>query len=287
MNGAAYSDGHWTSADGLSLHFRDYPGREDRPPLLCIPGLTRNARDFAPVAESFAGEWRVISLDLRGRGESDYAKDSSTYVPAQYLADIEALLEQAGIERFVAIGTSLGGLLAMLLAAVDAERIAGAVLNDIGPVIEPEGLERIRDYVGQGRSFPTWMHAARALRDQGQSAFPDYGISEWLDMAKRLMVVGGNGRITFDYDMRIAEPFNTPSADADIDLWPAFRALAGRPLLVLRGELSDLLSAATLARMGREIPEAELVTVPRVGHVPSLREPEAQAAISRLLAKCA
>ena len=282
----AWTDGYWTSSDGLNLHYRDYPGRADRPPVICIPGLTRNARDFAPLAETLAGDWRVICLELRGRGESDYAKDPATYVPMQYLADVQEMLAQTGIGQFVAIGTSLGGLITMLLAAVGVERIAGAVLNDIGPVIEPAGLERIREYVGQGRSFPTWMHAARALKDQMEEAFLEYEISDWLRLAKRLLAVGGNGRIAFDYDMKIAEPFNTPAASGDVDLWPAYRALAGRPVLVLRGEYSDILSAKTLARMAKEIPDAETVTIERVGHAPSLDEPESRAAIARLLAKC-
>lgn len=286
MSDRPYSDEYWTAPDGLKLHYRDYAGRADRPPLLCIPGLTRNARDFEPVADAFAGEWRLICAELRGRGESDYAKDPSTYSPLQYVADIKALLEQAGIERFVALGTSLGGVITMLLARGEVDRMAGVILNDIGPDIEPDGLARIRDYVGQGRSFPTWMHAARALKEQSGAIFPDYGIADWLAVAKRLMAVGGNGRIAFDYDMKIAEPFNTPSA-TDVDMWPAYQALAGRPVLVLRGELSDILSSKTMERMASEIPGAETVTVPRVGHTPSLAEPEARAAITQLLAKCA
>ncbi len=281
-----WTDGYWTSQDGLTLHYRDYPGRSDRPPVICIPGLTRNARDFEPVAEAFAGEWRVICVELRGRGESDYAKDPATYTPLTYVDDIEALLDEAGISRFVAIGTSLGGLVTMLLAAKGAERLAGAVLNDIGPQIEPAGLARIREYVGQGRSYPTWMHAARALREQNAAIFPDYTISDWLSLAKRLMAVGGSGRIVFDYDMRIAEPFNTPTGAGEVDLWPAFRALAGRPVLVVRGGLSDLLSAHTLERMAAELPEAETITLERVGHAPSLAEPEAVESIARLLARC-
>jgi pimeloyl-ACP methyl ester carboxylesterase len=149
----------------LTLHYRDYPGRDDRPPILCIPGLTRNARDFEPVADAFAGEWRMICPDLRGRGDSDYARDSASYTPAQYVADIAALFESARLEKVVALGTSLGGIVTMLLAAQDAGRLAGVVLNDIGPEIEEAGLARIRDYVGQGRNFPTWMHAARALKE--------------------------------------------------------------------------------------------------------------------------
>lgn len=283
----AYSEGEWTSADGLTLRYRDYPGRGDRPPLLCIPGLTRNCRDFEPIAETFAGEWRVIAIDLRGRGQSDYARDPASYMPMQYVADVAALLEQAGLERVVAVGTSLGGIVTMLLALTAPERIAGAVLNDIGPEVEAAGLARIRGYVGQGRSFPTWMHAARGLREQGGAAYPDFAVADWLRLAKRLMVVGPGGRIAFDYDMKIAEPFNRPEADSGFDMWPAFRALDGRPVLAVRGALSDILSAATLERMRGELKGLRAVTVPRVGHAPTLEEPAAQRGIAALLAKLA
>jgi pimeloyl-ACP methyl ester carboxylesterase len=281
----SFADRHWTSRDGLKLHFRDYPGRGDRPPLLCLPGLTRNARDFAQLAERLAGEWRVLCPDLRGRGDSGYAKDSASYNPLQYAEDIALLLDAEGLDRVVAIGTSLGGILTMLLALTGPQRLAGALLNDIGPEIEPAGLARIRGYVGQARSFPTWMHAARALEENQAAAFPDYKIADWLAMAKRCMVLGGNGRIHFDYDMKIAEPFTQPDGAAGADMWPALEALRGRPVTLLRGELSDILSAATLARMAAVLPEAEAVTVPRVGHAPMLDEPAAIAAIEHLLAR--
>ena len=277
--------GEWTSADGLVLRYRDYGGGAGRPPLLCLPGLTRNARDFEPVAEAFAGEWRVICPDLRGRGKSDYARDSATYAPLQYLADVLALLEQEKLAQVVGLGTSLGGIVLMLMALQAPERLAGAVLNDIGPDIEEAGLARIREYVGQGRSFPTWIHAARGLREQGGLAHPDFTVTDWLRMAKRLMAVGAGGRIAFDYDMKIAEPFQAPSAAEPIDMWPAFRALAGRPVLAIRGALSDILSAATLSRMARELPGLQTVTIPRTGHAPTLEEPDARAAIARLLAQ--
>jgi len=287
MGEAAFTEGEWTSADGLVLRYRDYAGRADRPPVLCIPGLTRNARDFEPVASALAGEWRVICADLRGRGQSDYARDSASYTPGQYVADIMALLDAARLERVVAIGPSLGGIVIMHLAAQAPERLAGAVLNDIGPEVEPAGLARIRTYVGQGRSFPTWVHAARGLKEQAGPAHPDYGLSEWLRLAKRLMCVGAGGRIAFDYDMKIAEPFDQPPTGAGIDMWAGLRSLAGRPALAIRGELSDILSAATLARMEQELPGLEAVTIPRVGHAPTLEEPEAQAAIARLLERVA
>lgn len=285
MAEAAYREGEWTSADGLTLRYRDYAGRNDRPPILCIPGLTRNARDFEPLAQAFAGEWRVICADLRGRGQSDYAKDAGTYTPLQYVADILALLEQAQLGRVVTVGTSLGGIVIMLLALQAPERIAAAVLNDIGPEVEPAGLQRIREYVGQGRSFPTWMHAARGLREQASVTHPDFDIGSWLKLAKRLMAVGGNGRIVFDYDMKIAEPFQHPEGSTSVDMWPAFRALSGKPVLAVRGSLSDILSARTMKQMAKELPGLETVTIRRTGHAPTLEEPAAQAAIGRLLAK--
>lgn len=280
-----FADCHWTSRDGLQLHYRDYPGRADRPPLLCLPGLTRNARDFEGLAAHFAGEWRVICPDLRGRGDSAYAKDSASYNPLQYADDLALLFEQAGLERVVAVGTSLGGILTMILAMTGPERLAGAVLNDIGPMIEPAGLDRIRGYVGKGGSFPTWVHAARAIEETQAVNFPDWDTAQWLVMAKRAMVVGSNGRIQFDYDMKIAEPLTRPGGEAGVDLWPGVAALAGRPVLVLRGELSDLFSAETQRKMADMLPGAQAVTVPRVGHAPTLDEPVAREAIAALLAR--
>ena len=282
---AAFADRSWTSGDGLKLHFRDYLGRSDRPPLLCLPGLTRNARDFADLAQRLAGEWRVLCPDLRGRGDSAYAKDSASYNPVQYADDLELLLADQAIDRFVAIGTSLGGILTMLLAARRPDRIAGALLNDVGPDLNPVGLGRIRDYVGQARSYPTWMHAARAVEETQAQAFPDYQPSDWLAMAKRVMVLGGNGRIVFDYDMKIADVFAAPVSEPAVDLWPALLALDELPVTLLRGELSDVLTADAHQQMALRLPGAEAVTVPRVGHAPMLDEPAAVAALDRLLAR--
>lgn len=284
---AEYEDRFWKSEDGLRLHFRDYPGPAERPPVLCLPGLTRNAREFDQLAPRLAGRWRVLCADLRGRGDSDYAPDPQSYTVATYLNDLQALLRQEGIGRFVAIGTSLGGLLTMLLALGGRERIAGAVVNDIGPEVDPRGIERLRSYVGQGRSFETWMHAARALQEVHGEIYPDFGISDWLTMAKRGMTLGSNGRIVFDYDMKIAELFNTDRNGSSADLWPAWEALGGRPLLLLRGATSDILAEETAENMVMIVPEAELVTIDRVGHAPTLDEDESVAAIERLLQKVA
>lgn len=284
-----FLDRYWTSRDGLKLHYRDYAARSnqasERPPIICLPGLTRNARDFAEVAQRISADWRVLCPDMRGRGDSAYAKDSATYNPVQYVDDVSLLLEDAGISKFVVIGTSLGGLMTLAMALIMADRIAGAVINDVGPVIELVGLERIKDYVGQGRSFPTWMHAARALEEAQGSALPQYETADWLAAAKRAMVLGSNGRIVFDYDMKIAEPFATADTSAGIDLWPAIDALAGKPMLIIRGGLSDLFSAETLDQMHQRLPGSEVLTLPNVGHAPMLTEPEAAAAIDRLLVR--
>ncbi|WP_414901913.1 alpha/beta fold hydrolase [Sphingomonas flavalba] len=284
---ADFVDGYWWSNDGLRLHYRDYAGGAGRPPLLCLPGLTRNARDFEDLAGRLAPEWRVIAVDFRGRGDSAYAKDPMSYVPLTYVQDVEALLAELGIDRFVAIGTSLGGLVAMLLAAAARETMVGVVLNDIGPDIDATGLARIRAQVGKGGSFPTWLHAARAVAEAHAAIYPAYGLADWLAMAKRLYRLNAAGRVILDYDQKIAEPFRAPGGDGGIDLWPALDRLAGTPALLLRGALSDVLSAETLGRMGARLPLAEAVTVAAVGHAPALSEPDAIAAIDRLLARVA
>jgi pimeloyl-ACP methyl ester carboxylesterase len=282
---AEWSDGWWMSGDGLRLHYRDYAGNPSRPPILCIPGLTRNARDFEGVANRLKGEWRVICVELRGRGESAYAKDPMSYVPLVYLEDLEALIGGLELKRFIAFGTSLGGVLTMLLADADKSRVAGALINDIGPVFEAKGIEKISGYVGRSQNWPTWLHAARFIADVQRDRYPDWGIEQWIAYAKRLCKLTPNGRIVLDYDMRIAEPFKLPGGPADFDLWKPFAALAGIPSLLLHGELSDLLSDATAKRMQADNPALEYVTVPRVGHAPTLDEPKAVEAIDRLLAR--
>ncbi|MFC3213652.1 alpha/beta fold hydrolase [Novosphingobium panipatense] len=281
-----FEDRFWSSRDGLTLHFRDYPGpgsEGSRLPVLCLHGLTRNARDFDVLAPRVAAGRRVICPDLRGRGDSEYAKDSGTYNPAQYAEDVLALIEQENLDRFVVIGTSLGGLVAMSLATMLPGRIAGAVINDVGPSLEPTGLGRIKDYVGQGRSWPTWVHAARGLEDIQGRAHPNQPLDFWIGIAKRLMTVSGSGRIVFDYDMKVAEPIIALDVEAQPDLWDAWDALARVPVLVVRGALSDLLSAETLAKMLSRAPGAEALTLEGIGHAPTLDEPESVVAIMRLL----
>ncbi len=278
----AYENRYW-SHDGLKLHYRDYPGEPGAVPVLCLPGLTRNARDFHDLACRLAGARRVLAVNLRGRGGSEYARDPMTYVPATYVRDVQALLADQGIGWFVAIGTSLGGIVTMLLAAAGAPVVA-AVLNDVGPEIEPDGIRRIRGYVGRGSSFPTWMHAARAVQESNGDVYPDWTIEDWLGMAKRLYRLTGAGRIVLDYDLKIAEPFKVPGNEAAPDMWGALAALATRPVLVVRGERSDVLGRRTAERMAAALPGAALLTVPRVGHAPTLAETGVAKAVERLVA---
>ena len=287
-----WEDRYWWSRDGVRLHARDYAPRdaakaEGRPPILCLPGLTRNARDYDAVAARLSAEWRVLAVDLRGRGESGYAKDPMTYVPLVYVQDIEALLTELDCGRYIAFGTSLGGIVTMLLAGAAHENMAGALLNDVWPEIDPVGLARIRGYVGRSNTWPTWMHAARAVAESNGDAYPDFQIGDWLAMAKRLYRVNNAGRIVLDYDLKIAEPFRVPGNEAGPDMWRALDQLKGRPVAIVRGAMSDILPAATAERMLAELPGATLTTVPRIGHAPTLDEPEAVTAIDGLLARIA
>ena len=279
---ATWTDRYWNSADGVKLHYRDYDGNRDRPPILCIPGLTRNARDFEPVADRFAGDWRIIAIDLRGRGGSAFDPDPSNYKPMVYVADILKMLDQLGIADAVFVGTSLGGICTMALALGDRERIAGALLNDIGPEIDRAGVERIAGYVGTAARFASWDEAIDQVSSRNLDIYPDYSRADWDRFVRRMAREDGSA-VVFDYDMAIAGNFE--SAASAPEIWPLYQALDGRPVTILRGELSDLLSSQVAARMASDLPDVELVTIPRVGHAPSLDEPESLAALDRLLAR--
>jgi pimeloyl-ACP methyl ester carboxylesterase len=273
----------WTS-DSVRLHYRDYPGgRDGQPALLCLPGLTRNARDFEALATRLSPTFRVVTPSLRGRGDSGYARDPLTYGPLTYLQDLGRLLEAARLTRVVVIGTSLGGLMGLLLDGTQRSRIAGLVLNDLGPTMEEAGLARVRAQVGRGGNWPTWLTAARDIARRQADIYPGWKLEQWLAHAKRLCRVSREGRIVWDYDPEIAAPFSLPNADPQLDLWAAFEGFRDRPVLSIRGERSDVMSADTQARMAERLPGLAAVTVPRVGHAPTLDEPEAAEAIDRFL----
>jgi pimeloyl-ACP methyl ester carboxylesterase len=277
-----FEDRYFTVRDGLRLHFRDYAGAGGQPPLLCLPGLTRNARDFADLAERYSPRFRVIALDFRGRGASDNDPFPARYNPLTYAGDVIELLDQLGIAEAVFVGTSLGGLVTMVLAATAPQRIAAAIINDVGPDVDPAGIDRILTYVGKDVRFNSWDEAADTIKANYGGNFERFTHADWVAMAKRNCREEGD-EIRFDYDMAIAEPFKTAGPVPQVDLWPLFAALGSKALLVVRGEKSDLLTAQTAQRMIEVAPAMKLATVPGVGHAPELSEPEAVAAIDEFL----
>lgn len=274
----------FASADGLQLYFRDYAAATpDKLPVLCLPGLTRNSRDFEHVARRLQHKRRVLCVDLRGRGHSQHDPNWHNYHPGTYLGDLLRLLDDAEVERCVFFGTSLGGLLTMLMVATQPQRVAAAVLNDIGPEVDPAGLARISRYVGKAPPARTWDDAVRIVRATYEFALPGLTDEQWLDYTRRSYSdVDGLPRL--DMDPNIGEAVRAAPTAAAPDLWPVFATLMPVPTLVLRGASSDILSAATLDRMQAMKPDLVRVEVPNRGHVPLLDEPEAVAAIDAFLA---
>lgn len=284
LAGKPFEDRFVTVSDGLRLHYREYPGSNDGPPLLCLHGLTRNARDWEAFAERYSPSHRVLALEFRGRGESDYDPVPARYLPTSYAGDVIEILDKLGIPEAIFVGTSLGGLVTMIIAAIAPNRIKASILNDVGPDVDPAGIERILSYVGKDVRFESWDAAADAIASNYGASFDRYTHEDWVKMAKR-NCREENGEIRFDYDMAIAEPFRTAGPAPQVDLWPLFQALGQKPLLVVRGANSDLLTAETAARMQSAAPHMKLAVIGGVGHAPELNEPEAVEAIDDFLAK--
>lgn len=279
----SYADVLYPSADGrLQLYARDYAG--EGPCLLLMHGLTRNAADFDELARHLAGRFRVVVPDQRGRGRSQYDPEPANYVPLTYCSDMLGLIARLGLERPLLLGTSMGGLMGMVMGSMAPQNYRGLVLNDVGPVVEPAGLARIASYVGTASEVTDWASAAEYCRLTNSSAFPHYQDADWLRFAHRLFVEDANGVPRLAYDPAIATGLagSDPSA-VPVDLWPMWDALAPLPILAIRGENSDILSAATLAEMGRRHPGMRSASVAGVGHAPMLDEPEAVAAIEGFL----
>jgi pimeloyl-ACP methyl ester carboxylesterase len=262
-----------SAQDGIRLYCRDYGDPlSGRTPVLCLSGLTRNSKDFADLAERLAPRRRVLCLDYRGRGRSDYDRNWRNYDPFVYLADIGSVLAACGVERVVAVGSSLGGILAMGLAVLRPTCLAGAVINDIGPDVAPAGLERILDFIGSDRPQADWPSAVAMLR-RSMTRLPTRDEAWWDRFARATFREGKDGLLHFDWDIAIARPLLRSNGKFQ-DLWPVFGALRDVPCLAVRGALSDVLSAEGLARMCAAKPDLAHVTVPNVGHVPALDEPE-------------
>jgi pimeloyl-ACP methyl ester carboxylesterase len=281
-----YSDIFYEVKDGLKLYARDYPCREtsSAPPVLCMHGLTRNSADFEDLCPRLSHLYRVIAVDQRGRGRSQWDQDSCRYQLHTYVQDMWQLLDQLDIDKVAIIGTSMGGLIGMLMAAQKPERIAGLVINDVGPEVDSAGLARILSYVGKTQPPRSWEQAIALTRELNQVCFPGYSDAQWRTMARRLYRQDADGIPVAAYDPAIATAFEAPQeAPLPPDLWPLFASLSGTPVLAVRGALSDLLSVVCLERMQRELPSMRAVEVPGVGHAPMLDEPEALCAINDFL----
>lgn len=274
-------------ADGTPLFAADHGPLDDPLPLICLPGLTRNGKDFEPLIGELGGTRRLVALDLRGRGRSGRA-DAQSYVPGVEAADTLAVMDALGIARAIFIGTSRGGIVSLRLHAMAPARVAAILFNDIGPRLEPEGLLRIGGYLGQVPALADF-HAAAAALKSGHPGFDGVTDAEWLAFARRVFRQDADG-VRADYDPALARNFPAPEvirAGEVPELWDLYAGLGPLPLAVLRGTGSDLLSAATVARMAAVTPQIIAADVPGRGHVPFLDEPESLSAIRRLLAATA
>lgn len=285
----AFTSRFFEAPDGLRLHARDYGRPEtDAPTVLCLPGLARTTADFDALARHLVASdpaRRVLALDYRGRGLSARDPDPANYDVPVELGDILAVLDALGVSEAVLVGTSRGGLHTMVLAAVRPSLIRGAVLNDIGPVVEASGLARIRGYIGKLRQPTSWEDAVAILRAIAATQFTGLSDADWLAYAEATFEEDG-GTFCTRYDPALMDNLAKLDLDAVPTLWPQFEALGGVPVLVIRGENSELLSPATAAAMTARLPDCTLLTVPGQGHAPLLTDLPTMGAVDRFVARC-
>jgi pimeloyl-ACP methyl ester carboxylesterase len=286
-----FGDKYIRAPDGLRLHARDYgEARAKRLSVVCLPGLSRTAEDFHVLAKALASDAaaprRVIAVDYRGRGLSDYDRNPENYTIPVELADVIAIIAALEVAPAVIVGTSRGGLIAMSLAAKQPTAMAGVVLNDIGPVIDARGLIRIKGYVGKLPQPKNFEEGAEILRRISSAQFPKLEADDWLGAAKRQWREQ-KGRLVLTYDPALAKTLATVEADRPVPtLWPQFEALGQMPALVIRGANSDILSPETVAEMRTRHPDMDVLEVLDQGHAPLLAEPETIARIATFAAEC-
>ena len=284
-----FQERRWTSRDGLTLFARDYPAASegDRLPVICLHGLTRNSKDFEEIAPIIAG-WgrRVLVPDVRGRGQSGCDPNPKHYKPSVYARDVVEMMAAMNIGQAIFLGTSMGGLITMALAARRLKSIAAAILNEAGPEIDPAGIARILSYAGSGGPFATWEEAAEFVRSTNDVAFPNRDDAEWMATASRIFREDG-GMIVADCDPAISTVLSKPPPRlaGPLASWLFRRLARRRPTLLIRGELSDVITAPIATRMKKAAPRLEEAVVPGVGHAPTLAEPEALDAIRAFLAR--
>ncbi len=279
---SSFTHEYFTNSDGLKLHYRDYNTANDNAPVvLCMPGLTRTSKDFIHVAESLMDRCRVICLDKLGRGLSEWDSDPTRYHPGSYVTDALELIAHLGLDSVHAIGTSMGGLMTILMQAAKPGVIKSAVINDIGPEVDPEGIKRIQNNIGTTPELRTWEDAEKYVEKTANHIFPYFNTDDW-KWFTRITYIEENDQIKSNYDPAITQNFNSVSAEQSMpDMWPVFEGLKTVPVLIVRGETSDLLMKSTLERMENEYSLLSGVTVPQAGHAPMLHEQEAADAITQ------
>jgi pimeloyl-ACP methyl ester carboxylesterase len=276
-----------TTQDGLRLHALEYGDRHSPLlPVVCLPGLSRSAEDFAELATALAANRRVLALDYRGRGRSDYDPNPENYTIPVETADVVTVVTALEAAPAIVVGTSRGGLIAMTIAGTKPEVLAGVILNDIGPVVETDGVMRIKGYVGKLQQPTSYKEAAETLRSISGNQFPKLGAADWLAAAKRGWRQQG-GRLVTTYDPALGSTLDSITTDKPFPtMWPQFDALAQVPLLVVRGANSDVLSSATVTAMQARRPDMEVLVVADQGHAPLLAEPATVGPIAAFAAKC-
>lgn len=273
---------YYESSDELRLYYRDYADDQPGTPVICLPGLTRNSRDFESLALHIAPHRRVLTPDFRGRGNSAYDPDWQNYHPGTYVNDVWTLLDTLGIDRVVVIGTSLGGLCAMAMAAMNAKRLAGVVMNDIGPEVNPAGLERIQSYTGRQAPVTSWDDAVEQTKVTYGAWLPGLSDADWRRMAWKAYREDESGVPRLDMDPAIGRAIRE-SGPMKADPWSLYAGLATVQTLLLRGTMSDILTPDIVDKMLAAKPDLEVVEVPDRGHAPLLDEPTCVAAIDRFL----
>lgn len=269
------------TSDGLNLAFTDIG---EGTPVLCLAGLTRNSRDFDFMAKALDEDVRLICMDYRGRGASDFDPDYTNYAVPIEARDALELLDYLNIPKAVLVGTSRGGIISMLLAATAKDRLAGVLLNDIGPEIAPDGLEKIMGYLGKNPSYKSYDEAVEGMPVFYKGQFENVPPSRWREGAQRWWDEGPGG-LKINYDPKLRDAVVESSAQPSPDMWPLFDALAGIPIALVRGANTDLLTEETVKEMQRRRPDMTFTNVPDRGHVPFLDEPEAIAALRTILLK--
>jgi len=280
----SFTDVFYTIPDGLTLYTRDYAGpRADSPVVLCLHGLSRNSRDFGDLAPLLQRTHRVIVPDQRGRGRSEWDPQPERYTPATYIGDMLVLLDQLSVTRCALVGTSMGGLMSFGIHALSPSLLTHVVINDIGPVLAKEGLDRIKQYVGSTMSFPNWESATSFISQANGAVFPHYTRGDWAVFTRRMCTEREDG-VWLDYDPLISFPMRQPEGEAELaNLWPLYDGLEIFRLCWFRGGASDLLDSACAAEMRARHPNMTYLEVPGVGHAPMLDEPGVADAICEFI----